>query len=162
MSDRGRGRLLVGAQFLLLGLIGFAPGYRFGGSMRDSGWLIALSASLLFCSAIVLAFSFAHLGPALTANPVPKVDAPLQTGGAYSYVRHPIYTSVLTFGFGVAIYRGTLISLFAFLALVLLLNFKARWEERFLSAKHEGYSSYVKRVPRFFPHLRPRRNMNAR
>ena len=117
MSDRRRGQLLVGAQFLLLGLIGFAPGFRLWPS---SGWLIALSASLLFCSAIILAFSFAHLGPALTANPVPKVDAPLQTGGAYSYVRHPIYTSVLTLGFGVAIYRGTSISLFAFLALVLL------------------------------------------
>ena len=158
MSDQGRGRLLVGAQFLLLGLIGFAPGDRL---WPGWGWLIALSASLLFCSAIILAFSFAHLGPALTANPVPKVDAPLQTGGAYSYVRHPIYTSVLTFGFGVAIYRGTWLSLFAFLALVLLLNFKARWEEKFLSAKHEGYSSYVNRVPRFFPHLLPRRNMNA-
>jgi protein-S-isoprenylcysteine O-methyltransferase Ste14 len=159
MSDRRRGRLLVGAQFLLLGLIGFAPGDRL---WRGSGWLIALSALLLFCSAIVLAFSFAHLGPALTANPVPKVDAPLQTGGAYSYVRHPIYTSVLTFGFGVAIYRGTPIGLFAFLALVLLLNFKARWEEKFLSAKHQGYSSYANRVPRFFPNLRQRWNMNGR
>ena len=159
MSDRGRGRLLVGAQFLLLGLIALAPGDRL---WRVSGWLIALSASLLFCSAIILAFSFVKLGSALTANPVPKVDAPLQTGGAYSYVRHPIYSSVLTFGFGVAIYRGSPLSLFAFLALLLLLNFKARWEEKFLSARHEGYSSYMNRVPRFFPHLRPKRNMNAR
>ncbi len=107
-------------------------------------------------------FSFSHLGSALTANPVPKVAAPLQTGGVYSYVRHPIYTGVLILGFAVAIYRGTLISLVAFLALVLLLNFKARWEERFLAAKHEGYSSYIDQVPRFFPHLRRRRNMNAR
>lgn len=159
MSDRGRGRLLVGVQFLLLGLIAFAPSDRI---WRRSGALIGLSSALLVCSAVILAFSFVNLGPALTANPVPKVDAPLQTGGAYSYVRHPIYASVLIFGFGVAIYRGGWISLSAFLALVLLLNFKARWEEKFLNEKHEGYSSYMNRVPRFFPHIRPRRNMNAR
>ena len=159
MSDLGRGRVLVGAQFLLLGLIALGPGDR---AWRGSGWLTAISVSLLFGSAIVLVFSFVHLGPALTANPVPKEDAPLQTGGAYSYVRHPIYTSVLTFGFGVAIYRGAWISLFAVLALVLLLNFKARWEERFLKEKHEAYSAYMNRVPRFFPHFRPRWNMNAR
>ena len=159
MSDVGRGRLLVGVQFILLGLIAFAPGHRL---WRDSGWLILVSVLIVFCSAIILVFSFTNLGAALTANPVPKETAPLQTEGAYSYVRHPIYTSVLTFGFGVAIYRGYLLSLLAYLALVLLLNFKARWEERLLTAKHEGYSAYVKNVPRFFPQFRPRRNMNAR
>jgi len=113
--------------------------------------LIVIEVVLLSVSSVILALAFSHLGSALTANPVPKADAPLQTGGIYSYVRHPIYTGVLVFGLGVAIYRASAISLLAFLALLLLLNFKARWEESFLRAKHEGYLSYMEQVPRFLP-----------
>lgn len=148
MSDSGRGRLLVGAQFLLIGLTAFAPGR---GLWVSSPWLILLELGLIFSGLGILVPAFFNLGSALTANPVPKADAPLQTHGIYAYVRHPIYTGVLVAGLGVAIYRASPISLFAFLALVALLNFKARWEEGFLKVKHEGYLSYMKQVPRFLP-----------
>lgn len=157
MSALGRGRILVGAQFLLIGLVGFAPGGRL---WTHSSWLILLELGLTFSGVAILVPAFVHLGSALTANPVPKADAPLQTDGIYAYVRHPIYTGVLVAGLGVAIYRASVISLLAFLTLVALLNFKARWEEGFLKAKHDGYLSYMEQVPRFFP--RPRANRERR
>ncbi len=148
VSNGTRGRLLVGVQFMLIALIALAPGGRL---WRSSPWLVVLEVVLLFGSLVILVLAFFHLGSALTANPVPKTDAPLQTNGIYAYVRHPIYTGVLLAGFGIAIYRASVVSLLTFIALVLLLNFKARWEESFLRAKHGGYLSYMEQVPRFLP-----------
>jgi protein-S-isoprenylcysteine O-methyltransferase Ste14 len=148
MSDRARGRLLVSAQFLLIGVIAISPGDRLWPS---SGWLVLFEVILLLAGGAILALAFAHLGPALTANPVPKAGAPLQTSGIYAFVRHPIYTGVLVSGLGVALYRTSMISFIAYGSLVLLLNFKARWEEVFLKTKHSGYLTYMVHVPRFVP-----------
>lgn len=148
MSNGTRGRLLVGAQLLLIALIALAPGGRL---WLSSPWLTVLELGLIFSGVGILVPAFFHLGSALTANPVPKADAPLQTNGIYAYVRHPIYTGVLLSALGVAIWRASVISLFAFIALVLLLNFKARWEEDLLKMKHAEYLSYMEQVPRFLP-----------
>ncbi len=148
MSDRTRGQLLVGLQFLLLALIALAPGGRLWSSPP---WLMVLELGLIFSGIGILVPAFFHLGSALTANPVPKEDAPLQTDGIYAYARHPIYTGVLLSAIGVAIWRASVISLIALLALVLLLNFKARWEEELLKTKHVEYLSYMEQVPRFLP-----------
>lgn len=154
MSDRMRGRLLVGAQFLLIALIAFGPGTRL---WTSSPWLTILSVGLVVSGISVLVPAFAQLGSALTANPVPKADAHLRTSGIYARVRHPIYTGLLLSGLGVAIWRASTVSIFAFFALFVLLNFKARWEEGLLRAKYEGYLSYMRQVPRFLPR-KPRGN----
>ncbi|HUW79145.1 MAG TPA: hypothetical protein VMV52_10420, partial [Candidatus Nanopelagicaceae bacterium] len=75
LSDRARGRFLVTAQFVLIFLIVAVPGRRLWAS---PGWLTLVAAILFGGGALLLAFAFAHLGPALTANPVPKSNAPLQ------------------------------------------------------------------------------------
>jgi protein-S-isoprenylcysteine O-methyltransferase Ste14 len=150
VSDRARGRLLVLAQFLLITVIALAPGQRL---WPNSAWLLPLEVVLLVVGATLLALAFVHLGPALTANPVPKADAPLQMAGIYAWMRHPIYTGVLALGIGVALYRASMISLIAAAFLIMLLNFKARWEEVFLKSKHPGYLAYLQRVPRFIPKL---------
>jgi protein-S-isoprenylcysteine O-methyltransferase Ste14 len=150
VSDRARGRLLVVDQFFLITVIALAPGQRL---WPNSAWLLLLEMILLLVGATLLTLAFVHLGPALTANPVPKADAPLQTAGIYSWIRHPIYTGVLALGIGVALYRASTISLFAAASLILLLNFKSRWEEAFLKSKHSEYLAYLQRVPRFIPKI---------
>lgn len=151
MGDRTRGRLLVAAQFLLIGLIALAPGNRL---WPRPAWLVLVELILIVLGLAMLVAAFVHLGPALTANPVPKVDAPLRTNGIYAYVRHPIYTGLLLSGLGVSLWRSTAVSLIAFVCLFLLLDFKARWEESLLASKHPGYLSYRRRVPRFLPKLK--------
>jgi protein-S-isoprenylcysteine O-methyltransferase Ste14 len=157
MSDRARGWFLVAAQFLLLALIVLAPGQKL---WTSSTWALGLELILLFLGIAILVLAFTHLGPALTANPVPRAEAPLQTSGIYSYLRHPIYTGVLAVGLGIAVYRASVMSLIAFGSLVLLLNFKARWEEVFLRTKHSEYLTYMEQVPRFLPSKK--RNRHAR
>jgi protein-S-isoprenylcysteine O-methyltransferase Ste14 len=153
MSDRARGRLLVVAQFALLALIAGAPGGRL---WPNAAWLVWLELGFLAAGVTILIKAFAHLGPALTANPVPIDGAPLQIRGLYSHVRHPIYTGVLVTALGVAVYRAAAISILAFVILVVLLNFKARWEEVFLKRKHSEYLAYMEQVPRFLPRAKPK------
>jgi len=145
----------VAGQFLLIGLVAFTPDHR---RWPGALWLTLLGAVFVALGFGVLVRAFVHLGPALTANPVPKLGAPLQVNGIYARVRHPIYSGLLTASFGIAIWRASALSFLFLILLASLLNFKARWEEKFLSSTHEGYSVYMTKVPRFFPRFRKNRD----
>lgn len=74
--------------------------------------------------------------------------------GAYRYIRHPMYASLMLFGWGVFFKRielstGALVSLaMAFLVMT------ARYEERFnLDRFGEAYFEYMKRTKMFVPFL---------
>jgi len=157
VQDQQRGRILVAGQFLLIGLVALAPGPEI---WIRSFW--SLTSAFLFAGVgiALLIPAFRHLGSALRANPVPKPEAPLQTMGLYAKMRHPIYTGVLSLSLGISIFRATALSFFFLLLLVVLLNAKARWEENMLKSKHQGYSSYMAKVPRFLPRLGKNRNLN--
>ncbi len=151
MGDRNQGRALVGAQLALLFLIAIAP----PGRLWPKPPWVALAAGLtILAGAVILLFAVWHLGSAFTAHPLPKENAELSTRGLYSHVRHPIYTGLLVLGVGAVLRNGSLLSLLALIALSALLDFKARWEEKFLLAKHTQYLDYMAKVPRFFPKLR--------
>ena len=65
----------------------------------------------------------------------------------------------MTAGLGLALFGASIWHILAWVALVLLLAIKARWEERMLIAAHPDYPSYGARVGRFIPglgRLRPR------
>ena len=79
---------------------------------------------------LLMVVAAASLGRGLTAVPLPNARAVLRTGGLYRFVRHPIYTGLL---------------------LVVLINAKARWEERHLAERFPGYRAYCARTLRFVP-----------
>jgi len=89
------------------------------------------------------------LGPALTPGTRPMVGAPLVTAGAYAHVRHPIYLGIVLFlaGYTLAWSNWTLALLLG-LAARTYFDAKARAEERWLSARHPLYQSYMRHVPR--------------
>ena len=107
-----------------------------------------LGNSLAIASAIVIVYSLVSLGRNIGFIPAQRG---LVTRGAYSFVRHPIYT-------------GTFISLFAFvlrafsplnltiaLALIVSLMIRGVVEERFLR-EDPAYAAYLAEVPwRWFP-----------
>ena len=103
---------------------------------------------------IVLYLGIKNLGRSLAANPVPKSDAELVETGIYKYLRHPIYTGLMLATLGSAVQTLDLTKLVVWLALVLLLNYKARWEETLLVKKYPGYADYMKRTGRFVPRLK--------
>ncbi len=103
---------------------------------------------------IVLYLGIKNLGRSLAANPVPKSDAELVETGIYKYLRHPIYTGLMLASLGSAVQTLDLAKLVVWCALVLLLNYKARWEETLLVKKYSGYANYMKRTGRFVPRLK--------
>ena len=87
----------------------------------------------------------------LTAAPLPNAHARLRTAGAYRFARHPIYTGLLLFTLSQVASSGSWTCAGAGLALVVLINMKARWEEERLVRRFADYHEYARRTPRFIP-----------
>ena len=71
--------------------------------------------------------------------------------GAYRFVRHPIYTGVLTIVVGLVVPSGSAVTLAIGLATIAFFNVKARWEEDRLAETYPDYRDYARTTPRFVP-----------
>ena len=86
--------------------------------------------------------------------PAPKINGKLITSGPYHFMRHPMYLSVILCGLSFVIHNQSIQSFIAWLSLTLILNIKARYEERLLNASHPEYQRYQANVKtRFLPSL---------
>jgi protein-S-isoprenylcysteine O-methyltransferase Ste14 len=140
---------LVGLQLILLvGLVAL-PGCRV---WPGAGWVIGAGTVAVAVAAAVAVAGALRLGSGLTASPLPSPGAPLRTAGVYACVRHPIYSALLLGGAGVVAIGGRVSRAWVWLALLGLLWFKARLQERKLAARFPGYRSYAAGTPRFVPH----------
>ena len=146
-------RLLVTAQFMLLGLIAFLPG---GWGWHVPGWLRGLGLTGVLAGVVVMLLGGTALGRGLTAVPIPNEHAQLRTGGLYRVVRHPIYTGLLLASGSFVVATGSGWRALAFVLLVVLLTVKARWEEARLARRFAAYPEYAARTPRFVPGWRRR------
>lgn len=151
MSDKNKSNLLVSIQFLLLVVIIGVPLPRFGESFPD--WVVGVGSVMVWVGLVILALSIFKLGGSLTASPIPKNDSELKTDGLYKWMRHPIYSGLIATGLGLAIESESLLSLLVAVALILLLNYKAKWEESFLLERYPEYRTYMSKTGRFVPRL---------
>lgn len=147
-------RLLVTAQFVLLGLIALLPR---GWGWPVPAWLRWLSAAGVLVGVTIMLLAGTALGRGLTAVPIPNQYAELRTGGLYRMVRHPIYTGLLLTAGAFTLGSGSGWRALSFAALLALLTVKARWEEQRLTRRFAAYPDYASRTPRFVPGWRPRR-----
>jgi protein-S-isoprenylcysteine O-methyltransferase Ste14 len=92
-------------------------------------------------------------GRSLTPMPSPRAGAALLTSGLYRRVRHPVYSGLLVWAFGMAIAAASGLHFMLFGLLWAFFHAKAAHEERLLAQKFSGYSEYAARTPRFFPAL---------
>ena len=139
---------LVCVQFLLLAALVFVPR---GSLWPVSGLVITVTIVLVLVGACLAIFGVTGLGTALTASPVPREHAALVTTGAYAMVRHPIYTGLVVGGLGLALLGASPWHAASWVALVVLLSTKTRWEERMLLVEHPDYRDYAAHVGRFVP-----------
>ncbi|WP_296630948.1 isoprenylcysteine carboxylmethyltransferase family protein [Rhodoluna sp.] len=149
MSDKSKGNLLVLVQFALIAFVVLWPSGQINIAAIYIGGILLVAPGI-----IVLYLGIKNLGRSLAANPVPKSDAELVETGIYKYLRHPIYTGLMLASLGSAVQTLDLAKLVVWCALVLLLNYKARWEETLLVKKYSGYANYMKRTGRFVPRLK--------
>lgn len=91
------------------------------------------------------------LGRNLTPFPKPSANTRLVQTGIYGLMRHPLYTAVFCGSVGWALVWQSWPALSAALALGPLFDAKACREERWLRQQFPEYTSYERRVRRFFP-----------
>lgn len=111
-------------------------------------------AILLAATALTLWARFA-LGLMWSAVPAVKEGHLLRTSGPYAITRHPIYTGLLGMTLGTMLVAGAGPWIVPFPVALILIEFKIRIEERFMTAEfREEYPRYRKRVPQLVPGLR--------
>ena len=152
-DDRMTARLLVACQGVLLILLVVVPGR---GDWPVPRALAVVCAVVVAAGLGVMLVAGTALGRGLTATPLPNTHAQLRTAGLYRLVRHPIYSGLLLVAAASTVGTGSVPRLVVLVLLVLLLGFKARWEEVRLALRFEGYAAYAARTPRFAP-IRPSR-----
>ena len=116
-------------------------------------WPLPLTLFFMGSAGLLLGWVLAHnkLGN-WSVLPQPKDDSQVVTRGPYGLMRHPMYSAVLLGGFGFVIHNQTLQSVIAFAFLIMVLNVKARYEEKLLKLKFPDYEQYVSSVKnRFLP-----------
>jgi protein-S-isoprenylcysteine O-methyltransferase Ste14 len=139
---------LVALQLLLAAGLLVLPGRR---AWSAPVWLIAGAVTAIAAAAAVAVAGALRLGAGLTASPLPSPAAQLRTTGIYACVRHPIYCALLLGGAAVVVLGGRVSRVWVWLALLGLLWFKMRLEERKLAARFPGYRSYAAATPRLVP-----------
>ncbi len=100
---------------------------------------------------IFIVITLLQLGGRISPFPSPKSKAVLVQNGMFKVVRHPIYTGVMLFCFGCAIYLGSLYKVVITVLLFMLFCKKSAYEEQKLEEKFADYKLYKKRTGRFFP-----------
>lgn len=144
MSTQVLSRFWVAAQFSLIALILAWPTPQ----RLWRWWAIAL----LMAGAALVLWVFWHNRPGnFNIIPEPKAGAHLVTTGPYRWVRHPMYVALLLFMAGVAGTTTEPIEWAYWLALLVVLNFKAALEERLLRKQWPEYAAYCARTRRFIP-----------
>lgn len=151
-STTARGGIWVVGQFVILGVLlvlGVIDPHRQPGQL----WSSVAAAILGVYSITVGMLAFKHLGRNLTAFPKPKDDGALVTHGIYAYVRHPIYTALISGSVAYALYQGSWWSGIGVIALAVWLEFKSRREEQFLRTMFAAYPDYMRHVKKFIPFI---------
>lgn len=138
--------LFVGIQFLFFGLYAFDffPKMDYPKIIANLGIVLAIFGFLIVLIALF------ELNTNLTVFPTPKNNATLITSGLYRYSRHPIYSGILLFIFGYAIFSFSSYRILIFVCLLIWFYLKSSYEELQLQKKFKNYSEYQKKVGRFF------------
>ncbi len=134
-----KARILVAAQFSLLGLLFLKPK---AAVLLAPSWAPGLAFVIQICATVILFFAWYALRASLQVSPIPKEGAALVTSGIYRYTRHPMYIGVLLFGASFVLTNINLLSILIWIALLVTLIYKARFEDSLLLLKHSDASAY--------------------
>ncbi|HVN44636.1 MAG TPA: isoprenylcysteine carboxylmethyltransferase family protein [Steroidobacteraceae bacterium] len=98
-----------------------------------------------------------HLGANWSGTVTVKQDHELIRSGPYAWVRHPIYTGLLTALLGTAIASATVHAALGLVFIAVAFIYKSRVEEGFMRETFpEEYRRYSAQVPALVPFRRPR------
>ena len=138
-------KLLVFLQFGLIGLMIFF----------SQGVLSSIPAIVIFLLGVSIGLWAInhHQRGNFNIQPKLKEGCQLVTTGAYNYIRHPMYTSVLLMMLGVLVSTPTLLEFLFFSALIFVLVLKAKREELLWCGHDKAYLEYKKHTKLFIPYI---------
>jgi protein-S-isoprenylcysteine O-methyltransferase Ste14 len=116
-------------------------------------WLFWIGVVLLILGALTTLIAVLQLNLHLSPFPSPLPGSKLIVTGVYKFIRHPIYTGIITVFFGYAIIADSGYKLLVALILTVLFYFKSKYEEKRLIDLFPDYLEYKKKSGRFFPRL---------
>ena len=116
-------------------------------------WVEAIGTALLVVSLVLFLRAYmdnTFLSPLVRIQEDRKQQ--VVTTGVYGIVRHPMYLGATLMAIGAPLLLGSILGLLAGLALVVLLMFRIKGEEKLLTKELEGYWDYTRKVRyRLFP-----------
>jgi protein-S-isoprenylcysteine O-methyltransferase Ste14 len=127
------------------------------GALNLRLWPHSLLAYGIGLALLVVGLAFAvwarvHLGRNWSGSVTVKEGHELIRSGPYAYVRHPIYTGLITAVLGTAIISGTLRAALGLVIITVSLLRKLRTEEAFMRDTFPGeYQRYCAQVPALLP-----------
>jgi protein-S-isoprenylcysteine O-methyltransferase Ste14 len=130
------------------------------GALNLRLWPHSLLAYGIGLALLVAGLAFAvwarvHLGRNWSGSVTVKEGHELIRSGPYAYVRHPIYTGLITAVLGTATISGTLRAALGLVIITLSLVRKLRTEEAFMRDAFPGeYQRYCAQVPALVPFTR--------
>lgn len=148
MNNRTKDYILVSTQFLLFLLYLWNPWKK---TLYQNDTLTLWSLILVFIGIILLGSAVYALRKSISPFPSPKSNAQLVHTGVYHYIRHPIYTAILTSAFGWAVYSNSWFRILIFVALILLFEVKSNFEEQLLIKRYSNYENYKKQTGKYLP-----------
>ncbi|TWT29800.1 hypothetical protein KOR42_54980 [Thalassoglobus neptunius] len=89
----------------------------------------------------------------LTVSPTPRQSASLKTTGAYRWMRHPMYSALLTASAGCAFAPPRLSIITCWLGLLGVLMLKIKFEEKLLRKRFPEYTEYQAKTSMLIPLL---------
>ena len=139
----GRSYAYVGVQFVCLVLI-----------IMTGPWL-ATSPEFFALEMLGIFFGFWALLTMklrnLSALPEIKPSSPLQTGGPYQWIRHPMYSSLLLVMLVLVLEEFTYLRVAVWLVLYLDLVLKLQYEEQLLVNRFPEYRGYQSKTSKLIP-----------
>ena len=127
-------------------------------------WPHSLTAYWIGVTLLIAGLAFAvwarvHLGRNWSGSVTVKEGHELIRSGPYAYVRHPIYTGLITAVLGTAVVSGTVRAALGVVIVSVSLLRKLRTEEGFMRETFPGeYQRYSAQVPALIPFTKPRRS----
>jgi protein-S-isoprenylcysteine O-methyltransferase Ste14 len=116
-------------------------------------WIQATGIVIAVIGIVATVYAQVDMGDSWRIGVDPSETTTLVRAGVFGWVRNPIFTAMMTFGFGIALVTPNLVTIAGFVLLVATIELQVRVvEEPYLLTVHGGaYRDYLANVGRFVP-----------
>ena len=135
-----------------------APVLQLAGAVSPVGvlhnpWIQSAGIAVAVIGIAATVYAQLDMGDSWRIGVDPGETTTLVRTGVFGRVRNPIFTAMITFGFGIALVTPNLVALVGFVLLVVTIELQVRIvEEPYLLTKHaDAYRDYLANVGRFVP-----------